>query len=231
MAHFRSETDGWNFGFGRTRTRGRFHDAAAANSRDQDNWVARPPPFMLAGMRPPFGPGDYWGRYYWDYDHWEDFERGEPRPGGSNSGGNSGSNSNSNSGGGGDNNNNNNNNNNTETAVVRSSAVIPAPKAAPDASRFDITVRDTTDNRLPAWPDNTCWKASIAKNLTIPVVIKHITSNPGKYMVTVVWSNNVEEELHDRIKLVDVERDALELRVRERQPGPPSMPRRAINAA
>ncbi|KAG5939458.1 hypothetical protein E4U53_007803 [Claviceps sorghi] len=231
MAHYTSETDAWNFGFGRTRTRGRSHDDA--DNRDDDHWRGRSPPLVFGGIRPPFLPGDFLAPYYAHYGPWEDVCWSERREGrgrgrrrgrdGSGGAGGAGGAGEARDGAG-------------ETAVARpqsatrSQAVIPAPKAAPDASRFEIIVRDTTDNRLPAWPENTTWKASIAKNITIPTVIKHITANPGKYMVTVVWSNLIEEELHDAIKLVDLERDARELRVRLREAGPPSLPMRLINA-
>ncbi|KAG5924032.1 hypothetical protein E4U42_004764 [Claviceps africana] len=218
MAHYTSETDAWNFGFGRTRTRGRSRDDA--DNRDDEHWLSRSPPLVFGGIRPPFLPGDFLAPYYGHYGPWEDIYWSESREGR----GRGRRKRRDDSGGAG------------ETAVAPppssspSKAVIPAPKAAPDASRFEIIVRDTTDNRLPAWPENTTWKAGIAKNTTIPTIIKHITANPAKYMVTVVWSNLVEEELHDAIKVVDLERDARELRVRLRESGPPSLPMRLINA-
>ncbi|KAG6054367.1 hypothetical protein E4U17_003853 [Claviceps sp. LM77 group G4] len=216
MAHYSSESDGWNIGWGRTRTRGRVHDDDD-HIRDYEQWAHRSAPFMSGGLRPPpFPPA---GFFPWCYDMWEDTHhrsrhelRGRRRSGGGGGG----------SGGGAAN-----------QAVVshpRSGGVMPAPRAAPDASRFEIVVRDTTDNRLPAWPDNTSWKASIAKKSSIANVIKHITANPGKYMVTVVWNTYIEEELHDGFKVIDLERDALELRVRERGAGPSSLPVRCINS-
>ncbi|KAG5995163.1 hypothetical protein E4U54_002916 [Claviceps lovelessii] len=220
MAHFTSETDAWNFGFGRTRTRGRSQDDA--DSPDDEHWVRRSP-FMYGGIRPPLLPGDFLSPYYPPYGPWEDFYYSERREGRGR--GRRRQRDGSNAAAAGE----------TAVAVAQSSspsshAVIPAPKAAPAADRFDIIVRDTTDNRLPAWPENTTWKASIHKNLAIPTVIKHITTNPAKYMVTVVWNNLIEEELHEGIKLVDLERDARELRVRLRESGPPGVPMRLINA-
>ncbi|KAG6005002.1 hypothetical protein E4U21_000575 [Claviceps maximensis] len=221
MAHYSSETDGWNFGFGRTRTRGRSGDDAV-DGRDDDRWLYRSAPFMVGGIRPPL-PGDFLNPYYPPFGPWEDYYYSEHREGrgrsrrrrkdGEASGGGAGEKAVA-----------------LPQAATQSHAIIPAPKGAPDASRFEIIVRDTTDNRLPAWPENTTWKASIQKNLPIPTIIKHITANPGKYMVTVVWNNLVEEELHEAIKLVDLERDARELRVRLREAGPPSVPMRLMNA-
>ncbi|KAG6241558.1 hypothetical protein E4U24_006086 [Claviceps purpurea] len=216
MAHYLSETDGWNIGWGRTRTRGRLHYDNDDHIPDYEQWAHPPAPFMPGGLRPPFTPA---ALFPWCYDMWEDTHhrcrhesRGRRRSGGGGGGG-----------GGGD---------AANRAVVshsRSRGVMPAPRAAPDASRFEIVVRDTTDNRLPAWPDNATWKASIAKNSSIANVIKHITANPGKYMVTVVWNTQFEEELHDGYRVIDLERDALELRVREREAGPPGLPVRRIN--
>ncbi|KAG5973962.1 hypothetical protein E4U55_000166 [Claviceps digitariae] len=218
MAHYTSETNAWNFGFGRTRTRGRSQDDA--DNRDDDHWLHRSNPFMFGGIRPPLLPGDFLSPYYPCYGPWEEFyysERREGRGRGRRRGRDGGSDA-------------------DEVVIAlppsssKAHAVIPAPKGAPDANRFEIIVRDTTDNRLPAWPENTTWKASIHKDTAIATVIKHITANPAKYMVTVVWSNLVEEELHEAIKLVDLQRDARELRVRLRESGPPSLPTRLINA-
>ncbi|KAG5997875.1 hypothetical protein E4U52_002546 [Claviceps spartinae] len=213
MVYYSSESDGWNIGWGRTRTRGRIlHDDDDDHIRDCGQCARRPGPFMSGALRPPFPPTDF---FPCCYDMWEDTHhrsrrewRGRRRSGGG-------------GGGGADN-----------QAVVsrsRSGGVIPAPRAAPDASRFEIVVRDTTDNRLPAWPDNSSWKASIAKNSSIANVIKHITANPGKYMVTVMWNTGIEEELHDGFRVIDLERDALELRVHEREAGPACLPVRCIN--
>lgn len=47
-------------------------------------------------------------------------------------------------------------------------------------------------------------------------------------MVTVVWRNEIEEELHDAIKVTDIEKDALEFRVRDRVSDGPKLPVRRI---
>lgn len=206
MSYFRRETDGWGIGFERTRTRA----CDCAHGRDYDRYHSRehgryaPPCTTLVhgGGRPAWFPQDGCGRHWAEYDRVEDIYY-EP---------------------------------NHETAPVnrsgwlRSGAVIPAPKPAPDSSRFEITIRDRTDNRLPAWPEATAWKASLPKDIPIPTIIKHITTNPGKFMVTVVWRNEVEEELHAAIKVTDIEKDAVELRVRDRVSDGPRLPVRRINA-
>ncbi|KAG6115727.1 hypothetical protein E4U14_000693 [Claviceps sp. LM454 group G7] len=205
--YYTSESDGWNIGWGRTRTRGRLPDG--------DDHIRNYPPFMPGGLRPPFCPADF---PPWCYGMWEDTHhrnRHEPRRRRRSGGDGDGRDG---AGGGG-----------AANRAVVARGVTPAPRAARDASRFEIVVRDTTDNRLPAWPENSSWRASIAKNSSIANVIRHITANPGKYMVTVMWNTGVEEELHDGFRVIDLERDALELRVHEREAGPACLPVRCIN--